>query len=168
MASRRPALPSWVEGLQRAGLLDDPILVLGDADLARRLARHGHRVQAQLPGRRSPPAFATVVDLGWTAARPPARQRAALRDLADVALHGGALHVHVARTAAALQAPGRPWHLLTLHEVDGAWVATFVHSGELVAPWRHKAVRAFSDLGAFGSLDLDAATDGSPGSRPPG
>lgn len=159
---RHPPLPSWVAGLRRAGLLQDPVLVLGDAELARSLARTGLRVQTEVPGRSAPPTFASVLDFAWTAARPPARRRAAVRDLADVVTYRGALHVRVPREATALQPPGPAWSLLTVHDVGGGWVATFVHAPETRGPGprgRAQAVRHFSDLGAFGSLDLGASTD---------
>lgn len=159
MPARRPPLPPWLRGLRRADLVADPVLVLGDPDLARRLARHGVRVQAQLPARHAPPTFGTVIDLGWTAARPPSRRRAALRELSHVVLHDGVLHVQVPREAASLRAPGPPWQLLTAHEVDGAWIATFVHVPRVRPGGREPAVRHFTDLDNFGSLDLGTSAD---------
>ena len=161
-------LPRPAQALLRQGLLVEPILVLGDPATARALARLGldaHAAPARPDLRRLGQAYATVLDLGWLAHAPEVRRRAALRELAGVAAPGGLLHVLAAHTAASLRGLGRKqWTLLGAHEDGvpaGQWLLTFVHTAPPRRP--RKAVRHFSDLGAFGSLDFGASTERSYG-----
>ncbi len=159
------ALPRPVQALLQQGLLIEPILVLGDPAAARALARMGLDARAA-PARpaldRLGHAFATVLDLGWLAHAPEVKRRSALRDVAGTVAPGGVLHLLAAHTAASLRGLGRKqWTLLGAHEDGvpaGQWLLTFVHTAPPRRPPR-RAVRHFTDLGAFGSLDFGASTE---------
>lgn len=164
-------LPPAVAGLLKQGLLASPVLVLGSAETARCLARQGLTVR-DAGGRPRPGEmqgeFATVLDLGWLAHRPIVRRAGDLRDLKGAVAPGGMLHLLAKRGVASLRGLGRSWTLLAAQDAvaDGAdappaWLLTFAHTAPPRQPRR--TVRHFTDLGAFGSLDIGGSTERSYG-----
>lgn len=173
--------------LAREGLVEGDVLVVSEGACRDRVSRP----PAVVPGAvvltlgwddltRVRRAFRTVVDVAGMGDGSQRRERA--RRLADLVEPGCFLHVvwPSQRPDAGLRGgPAVPsddvaasfrigWTLLGVRSVWGgegadshAWMATFVR-----APARRRSersvVRNFTDLGAFGSLDLGAATD-----RPP-
>lgn len=175
-----------VRRLALAGLVEGSVLAVAAGTPRWLQETIGARATVVAPGalgdlQRS---FRTVLDLGGLDAHatPAARDRH-VRLLDGVVEPAGFLHILAASdrdaqsrrragvpAADLLRAFAKGWTLLCVRDarlpssVGGerhAWLASFVHWAARRRP-APSPVRHFTDLGAFGSLDLGAATD-----RPP-